>query len=126
MAVKNCERAIAGYRMVALQYAAGGRGFGVYDRSWTVKMDTDLEKAYSSRAHIRHETPSRTFGLLRLTDMRARHTPHALPAFPVYSSAFLSDNELVLGGGGGASRSGIKNKLARLVNLTQLISLIGL
>jgi hypothetical protein len=43
--------------------------------------------------------------------MRARHEPHSLPAFPVYSSSFLSSNELVLGGGGGASRSGIKNKL---------------
>jgi len=44
--------------------------------------------------------------------MRARHTAHSLPAFPVYSSAFLSPHQLVLGGGGGASRSGIKNKLA--------------
>jgi len=43
--------------------------------------------------------------------MRARHTAHSLPAFPVYSSAFLSPHQLVLGGGGGASRSGIKNKL---------------
>ncbi|KAL0949636.1 hypothetical protein HGRIS_009682 [Hohenbuehelia grisea] len=48
--------------------------------------------------------------------MRVRHTPHPLPAFPVYSSAFLSSNELVLGGGGGASKSGIKNKL-RLYNI---------
>ena len=48
--------------------------------------------------------------------MRARHTAHSLPAFPVYSAAFLSDNELVLGGGGGASRSGIKNKLVRKLN----------
>ncbi|KIM90988.1 hypothetical protein PILCRDRAFT_811489 [Piloderma croceum F 1598] len=43
--------------------------------------------------------------------MRTQHTQHSLPAFPVYSSAFLSPDELVLGGGGGASRSGIKNKL---------------
>ncbi|EGO01855.1 hypothetical protein SERLA73DRAFT_120500 [Serpula lacrymans var. lacrymans S7.3] len=43
--------------------------------------------------------------------MRTRHTAHPLPAFPVFSSAFLSSNEVVLGGGGGASRSGIKNKL---------------
>ncbi|TFK43366.1 WD40 repeat-like protein [Crucibulum laeve] len=43
--------------------------------------------------------------------MRARHTPHSLPSFPVYSSAFLSENQLVLGGGGGASKTGIKNKL---------------
>ncbi|KAF8192615.1 WD40 repeat-like protein [Pholiota molesta] len=50
--------------------------------------------------------------------MRPRHTPHSLPSFPVYSSAFLSPNQLVLGGGGGASRSGIKNKL-RLYNVTQ-------
>ncbi|GLB33644.1 putative WD40 repeats containing protein [Lyophyllum shimeji] len=48
--------------------------------------------------------------------MRTGHSPHAFPAFPVYSSSFLSENELVLGGGGGASRSGIKNKL-RLYNV---------
>ncbi|KAJ3811797.1 WD40 repeat-like protein [Lentinula aff. lateritia] len=43
--------------------------------------------------------------------MRVAHTSHALPAFPVYSSAFLSQTELVVGGGGGATKSGIKNKL---------------
>ncbi|TRM68260.1 quinon protein alcohol dehydrogenase-like superfamily [Schizophyllum amplum] len=43
--------------------------------------------------------------------MRAKHTRHELPAFPVYSSAFLSDTELVIGGGGGQAKSGIKNKL---------------
>ncbi|KAJ7937203.1 WD40 repeat-like protein [Mycena leptocephala] len=43
--------------------------------------------------------------------MRAQHTPHFLTAFPVYSSAFLSPSQLVLGGGGGSSRTGIKNKL---------------
>ena len=45
--------------------------------------------------------------------MRTKHTPHSLAAFPIYSSAFVSPNELVLGGGGGQSRSGIKNKLVR-------------
>ncbi|TFK76068.1 hypothetical protein BDN72DRAFT_756973 [Pluteus cervinus] len=48
--------------------------------------------------------------------MRAPHTPHLLEAFPIYSSAFLSEHELILGGGGGATRSGIKNKL-RLYNV---------
>ncbi|KAJ3558946.1 hypothetical protein NM688_g634 [Phlebia brevispora] len=43
--------------------------------------------------------------------MRPKHTPHSLSAFPVYSSAFVSTDELVLGGGGGQTRSGIKNKL---------------
>jgi prolactin regulatory element-binding protein len=43
--------------------------------------------------------------------MRAGHTPHSLATFPVYSAAFLSPNDLVLGGGGGTSKSGIKNKL---------------
>ncbi|KAF5370100.1 hypothetical protein D9758_001205 [Tetrapyrgos nigripes] len=43
--------------------------------------------------------------------MRVPHTPHTFPAFPIYSSAFVSDNQLVLGGGGGVSKSGIKNKL---------------
>ncbi|PAV20951.1 WD40 domain containing protein [Pyrrhoderma noxium] len=43
--------------------------------------------------------------------MRTHHTQHSLDAFPVYSAAFLDDHKLVLGGGGGSSRSGIKNKL---------------
>jgi len=42
---------------------------------------------------------------------RTEHTLHALQAFPVYSLAFVSDGRVVVGGGGGASRSGIKNKL---------------
>jgi prolactin regulatory element-binding protein len=45
--------------------------------------------------------------------MRARHTAHSTPTFPVYSAAFLSPTELILGGGGGASKTGIKNKLVR-------------
>lgn len=45
--------------------------------------------------------------------MRARHTAHNIPAFPIYSSAFLGPDKFVLGGGGGSSKSGIKNKLAR-------------
>ncbi|EJF62868.1 WD40 repeat-like protein [Dichomitus squalens LYAD-421 SS1] len=43
--------------------------------------------------------------------MRTKHTSHPLPSFPVYSSAFVSPNEFVLGGGGGQSKTGIKNKL---------------
>ncbi|KAI9574517.1 WD40 repeat-like protein [Boletus coccyginus] len=43
--------------------------------------------------------------------MRARHTAHSFPAFPVYSSAFIADDQVLVGAGGGASRSGIKNKL---------------
>ncbi|KAF8211305.1 quinon protein alcohol dehydrogenase-like superfamily [Mycena galopus ATCC 62051] len=43
--------------------------------------------------------------------MRTQHTPHMLTAFPVYCSVFLSPTHLVLGGGGGASKTGIKNKL---------------
>ncbi|KAF9222070.1 WD40 repeat-like protein [Gyrodon lividus] len=43
--------------------------------------------------------------------MRAPHTAHPFPAFPVYSCAFLADDQFVAGGGGGASRTGINNKL---------------
>ncbi|KIP09202.1 hypothetical protein PHLGIDRAFT_103212 [Phlebiopsis gigantea 11061_1 CR5-6] len=43
--------------------------------------------------------------------MRVHHTSHPLPAFPVYSCSFVAPDELVLGGGGGQSRSGVKNKL---------------
>ncbi|TFK29282.1 WD40 repeat-like protein [Coprinopsis marcescibilis] len=50
--------------------------------------------------------------------MRPKHTQHQLASFPVYSCAFLSERSLVIGGGGGASRSGIKNKL-RLYEVTE-------
>ncbi|KAJ7068123.1 WD40 repeat-like protein [Mycena amicta] len=43
--------------------------------------------------------------------MRSQHTAHFLTGFPIYSSAFLSPTHLVLGGGGGPSRTGILNKL---------------
>lgn len=43
--------------------------------------------------------------------MAVKHKSYLIPAFPVYSAGFVSDNELVLGGGGGSSRAGIKNKL---------------
>jgi len=47
--------------------------------------------------------------------MRAKHHPHTLQKFPVYSAAWSSDDVVALGGGGGAnSRTGIKNKVVRL------------
>ncbi|KAI0068906.1 WD40 repeat-like protein [Artomyces pyxidatus] len=54
--------------------------------------------------------------------MRARHTAHSVPAFPVYSAAFLSPGELVLGGGGGASKTGIKNKI-RLYKVDEFLTM---
>ncbi|EIM88128.1 WD40 repeat-like protein [Stereum hirsutum FP-91666 SS1] len=54
--------------------------------------------------------------------MRARHVAHALASFPVYSAAFLSPYELVLGGGGGTTKSGIKNKL-RLYAMDETLNL---
>ncbi|KAH9071675.1 WD40 repeat-like protein [Lactarius deliciosus] len=54
--------------------------------------------------------------------MRARHTAHSTPSFPVYSAAFLSPTELVLGGGGGTSKTGIKNKL-RLYHVDEFLTL---
>ena len=53
--------------------------------------------------------------------MRTRHTAHSTPTFPVYSAAFLSPTELILGGGGGASKTGIKNKLVRHRYLSNLM-----
>nr|VWO99661.1 Putative 6-4 photolyase [Ganoderma boninense] len=43
--------------------------------------------------------------------MRTKHTSHPLSSFPVYSCAFVSPNDFVLGGGGGQSKTGIKNKI---------------
>jgi len=48
--------------------------------------------------------------------MRVNHIMHPLSGFPVYSIGFPEDDKVVLGGGGGAGRSGIKNKL-RLYNI---------
>jgi prolactin regulatory element-binding protein len=42
--------------------------------------------------------------------MRPHHTQHSLP-FPVHSATFVASDKLVVGGGGGWSKSGIKNKL---------------
>lgn len=50
--------------------------------------------------------------------MRAQHSTHPLPAFPVYSCAFVASDQMVVGGGGGAAKTGIKNKL-RLFNVSQ-------
>ncbi len=50
--------------------------------------------------------------------MRARHSLHSLPAVPVYSAAFLANDLLAVGGGGGVSKSGINNKLARFLNFS--------
>ncbi|KAG2043015.1 WD40-repeat-containing domain protein [Suillus americanus] len=50
--------------------------------------------------------------------MRVQHTAHPLPAFPVYSCAFVASDQMVVGGGGGAAKTGIKNKL-RLFNVSQ-------
>ncbi|PVF94737.1 WD40 repeat-like protein [Serendipita vermifera] len=43
--------------------------------------------------------------------MRTTHNTYTLDGFPIYSLAFLSDNKVVLGGGGGQGRTGVKNKL---------------
>ncbi|WVQ91407.1 hypothetical protein IAS59_005205 [Cryptococcus gattii] len=42
---------------------------------------------------------------------RTAHHPHPTPSFPVYCLDWADDAKLVLGGGGGATRSGIQNKL---------------
>jgi hypothetical protein len=47
-------------------------------------------------------------------DMRTDHSVQTLSGFPIYSSGFVGDNKVVLGGGGGAGRSGVKNKLVRV------------
>lgn len=62
---------------------------------------------------------------------RTDHFPFATPSFPIYSAAFTSDREVVFGGGGGASRSGVKNKLVSPVPpsfprcLSQLVLLLS-
>jgi hypothetical protein len=48
---------------------------------------------------------------------RTAHHSHPTPAFPVYTADWVADDKLILGGGGGASRSGIKNKLVSTVQV---------
>ncbi|GFZ50719.1 hypothetical protein JCM24511_08477 [Saitozyma sp. JCM 24511] len=42
---------------------------------------------------------------------RTAHYPHPTPAYPVYALDWVSDDTLLLAGGGGATKSGIDNKL---------------
>jgi hypothetical protein len=48
---------------------------------------------------------------------RTAHYPHPTPAYPVYALDWVSDDTLLLAGGGGATKSGIDNKLVRGVSL---------
>lgn len=41
---------------------------------------------------------------------------------PVYGLAFTSSNQLLLGGGGGAGRTGVKNKLVKFWQLVYVVS----
>lgn len=43
----------------------------------------------------------------------------AVTDFPVYAVAFASENELIVAGGGGPSKSGIKNSIVRLRSAIQ-------
>lgn len=45
------------------------------------------------------------------TMTRTKHHSHATPGFPVVCLGWADDSGLILGGGGGASRTGVKNKL---------------
>lgn len=45
---------------------------------------------------------------------RTTHKSHPTPSFPVYCLDWADDQTLLLGGGGGASRSGISNMLVRI------------
>jgi len=46
--------------------------------------------------------------------MRTRHRPHALPVSLFIPQRFISTNLLVLGGGGGAGKSGVKEQNCQL------------
>lgn len=58
------------------------------------------------------------------TMTRTDHFLCQTPAFPVYSAAFSSDRQVILGGGGGATRSGISNKIVRPLLCSSLSRLI--
>jgi hypothetical protein len=44
---------------------------------------------------------------------RTSHKAHPTPQFPVYCLDWADDEALILGGGGGATKSGIENKIVR-------------
>lgn len=54
---------------------------------------------------------------------RTKHYSHATAAFPVYCLDWTDDATVLMGGGGGASRSGITNKLVRVARDGKLLSL---
>ena len=80
-----------------------------YTRAVATEYRDDLQS-------ISHVPTTDRSPVLPASNMRAKHTSHPLKAFPIYSIAFISDNEVILGGGGGSSRAGIKNKMVRLTS----------
>ena len=56
---------------------------------------------------------------------RTAHKAHATPSFPVYCLGWADDQTLLLGGGGGASRSGIENKLVSQVVTVHVLTFIN-
>ena len=54
---------------------------------------------------------------------RTSHRAHATPSFPVYCLGWADDETLIMGGGGGTSRSGIKNKIVSDEGLLRIVIL---
>jgi prolactin regulatory element-binding protein len=44
---------------------------------------------------------------------RTSHKAHPTPQFPVYAVDWADEETLILAGGGGATKSGIENKIVR-------------
>ena len=86
----------------------------------TERLGVKCENLVSKRSDVGgHMSPCAGFYLPRrglatfghIPFMRPRHTQHSLPGFPIYSAAFIAPDRIVVGGGGGSSKSGIENKL---------------
>ena len=75
-----------------------------YQPRWSQLISVDL--------HCHHVTKGRSTGIPMT---RTQHKEHPTGAFPVYALGWASDDSLIMAGGGGATKSGIENKLVRCV-----------
>lgn len=88
------------------------RNDNLFYTSMAERIQVQVPRRYIGKAAIYlAPIPARQDKSLHSKMTRTSHRPHPTPAFPVYCLDWADDEIVIMGGGGGAGRSGIKNQL---------------
>ena len=80
-------------------------------RSVPVRSKPDISSGKRRLLQRHHLMTVASIRVATINMTRTSHKAHPTPAFPVYAVDWTDDDTLILAGGGGATKSGIKNKL---------------